>query len=211
MTQDAANRKQLWEFSLQFVTPTVRRYLPDPGDAVALEIGCDEGTRLSAAASLFGRVVGVDSPALIDLALSRSNLPANVDLVSRESGDLPVESSSIDCVFSLRGFTRFNGLDEVNAEIAEVSRVLKPGGIAMLWYGRVTRLPFVMNPATLLRGYSYDSNDPVPMRISQSSMRKAVRKVGLKHLALSTPLHPDTSWRLFRGGDLSYITLLKPV
>ena len=130
--------------------------------------------------------------------------------MARESDRLPVESNSIDYVFTQRGLTKFNSLTRFHAEISEVERVLKPGGIATLWFGRITRWPFVMNPITRMRGYSYAEDDPIPLRVQQSAARRSLRKAGLKHVALSTPLHPDTSWQLFRGGDLSYVTAVKP-
>lgn len=210
MTHDTLRKNDLWDFSLRFVTPTVRRLLPGPGDAVALELGCGEGRRLEAAARLFGRVIGVDSPEMIDLALSRPGRVENVELLAREDLRLPVEPGSVDFVFSLYGLTRFDSLDRFNAEVLEVARVLRPGGIAMLWFGRITRLPFVVSPVTWIRGYSYTEGDEIPLKIQQSAARRSLRKAGLRYPALSTPLHPDTSWRLFRGGDLSYVTAVKP-
>ncbi len=210
MTHDTLRKNDLWDFSLRFVTPTVRRLLPGPGDAVALELGCGEGRRLDAAARLFGRVIGVDSPEMIDIALSRPGRAENIELFAREGLRLPVEPGSVDFVFSLHGLTRFDSLERFDAEVSEAARVLKPGGIAMLWFGRITRLPFVLWPVTWMRGYSYTEGDAIPLKVRQSATRRSLRKAGLRYPALSTPLHPDTSWRLFRGGDLSYVTAVKP-
>ncbi len=207
---NAASKNDLWDFSLRFVTPTVRRLLPEPGDAVALELGCGEGRRLEAAARLFGQVIGVDSPEMIDLALSRPGRAQNIELSAREGLRLPLEPGSVDFVFSLHGLTRFDSLERFGAEVSEAARVLKPGGIAMLWFGRITRLPFVLNPVTWIRGYSYTEGDAIPLKVQQSAVRRVLRKAGFKYPALSTPLHPDTSWRLFRGGDISYVTAVKP-
>ena len=209
LTPDAASKRVLWDFSLRFVTPTVRRLLPDPSDAVALELGCGNGMRLGAAAQLFGHVIGVDSPDVIDGELSRSGRPENVELLARGGRELPVEPGSVDFVYSLYGLTQFDSLERFDAEFSGVARALKPGGIAMLWFGRITRLPFVLNPVTRLRGYSYTAGDEIPLKVQQFTVRRSLRRAGLKHHALSTPLHPDTSWRLFRGGDLSYVTASK--
>ena len=210
MTQDSTRKNDLWDFSLRFVTPTVRRLLPEPGNAVALELSCGEGSRLDAAARLFGRVVGVDSPEAIDHALARPDRPENVELMTREGRRLPADSGSVDFVFSLNGLTQFDSLDRFDAEVLEIARVLKPGGVAMLWFGRITRLPFALNPVTWLRGFSYNEDGAVPLKVQQTAVRRALQKAGFKYPALSTPLHPDTSWRLFRGGDLSYVTAIKP-
>ena len=210
MTQDSANKNEIWDFSLRFVTPTVRRLLAEPAGAVALELGCGDGRRLGAAASLFGRVIGVDSPELIDSALSRPGRAENVELIAREGLQLPVESGSVDFVYTLRGLINFDSRKRFNAEILEVERILKLGGLAQLWFGRITRLPFVINPVTWMRGYSYHESDEIPLKVQQSAVRSALRKARLNCPALSTPLHPDTSWRLLRGGNISYVTAVKP-
>jgi len=210
MTRHSANKNELWEFSLRFVTPTVRRLLPEPGGAIALELGCGDGRRLEAAASLFGRVIGVDSPEMIDSALSRPGRAENVELIAREGLRLPVESGSVDFVYAFHGLTNFNSRKRFDAEILEAERVLKPGGIAQLWFGRIPRLPFVINPVTWMRGYSYREGDEIPLKVQQSAVRRVLRKARLNFPALSTPLHPDTSWRLFRGGNMSYVTAVKP-
>ena len=76
--------------------------------------------------------------------------------------------------------------------------------------GRITRLPFVINPVTWMRGYSYREGDEIPLKVQQSAVRRVLRKARLNFPALSTPLHPDTSWRLVRGGNMSYVTAVKP-
>ena len=202
-------KKDLWDFSLRFITPTVRRYLPEPGSGLALELGCGSGRWIRSASTFFGQVKGIDSPEIIDAVLPVAGRPDNVDLLVRKSDRLPVDSDSIDFVFSMTGLTQFETLARFGKEISEVQRVLKPGGLAMLWFGRITRMPFVVNPATWLRGYSYRADDKIALRVRQTVVRRSLRKAGLRHVALSTPLHPDTSWRLFRGGDLSYVTAVK--
>lgn len=210
MFEERYARQDLWNFSLQFVTPTVRRSLPDPVSAVYLDISCADGPRVQAAARLFRQSIGVDVAEMIDLADARKSHSPNSEYRVRETGKLPVETGTIDYAYTLRGLTFLKDLSKFDAEIAEVARVLKLGGIAMLWFGRITRLPFVVKPSHWIKGYSYDPGDSIPLKVRQMRVRKALRKAGLKHVALSTPFHPDTSWRLFRGGELSYVTALKP-
>lgn len=209
MNQDAARKNELWDFSQQFITPAVRRHLPNPVRGTALDISCGEGRRVESAAGLFGRAIGVDVAEMLQLPTRPSSWSPNVEFIVRENAQLPVESGSIDYVFTLRGLTWFDTIDQFDDEIAEVARILKPGGITMLWFGRITRLPFAMSPLELFRGYSHNGDEIVPLRVRQTRVRKSLRKAGLRHVALSTPLHPDTSWRLFRGGDLSYVTAVK--
>ena len=116
-----SSTSEIWDFSRRFITPTVSRHLPDPGEAVALELGCREGRRLEAASHFFGRVIGVDSPEMIDLAMSRPGRPDNTELMAREGDQLPLESDSVDFVFSLGGLTRFDSPERFQREVAEVS------------------------------------------------------------------------------------------
>jgi len=204
------DKNNLWEFTLNFVTPTVRRLLPDVQNATAIELGgIGTGDRLVAASSLFGRVIGFDGEAVVQ-KLERAEFPDEIELKTIDDGRIQLESESVDFAYTWTGLAHLRDMESVSNRIHEVGRVLRPGGVAMLWFGRVTRLPFVLNPMTWLSGYRYIEADDYPMRIQQSAMRRILRKSGLKHRALSTPLHPDTSWRLFRGGEFSYVTAVKP-
>lgn len=209
MSSPSHDKNNLWEFTLNFVTPTVRLLLPDVQSATAVELGgIGDGDRLVSATSLFGRVIGVASESAIQY-LDQIEFPSEIELKILHSGKIPLESGSVDFVYTLNGLTHLSDMDSVNARVCEIERVLKPGGVAMLWFGRITRLPFVLNPMTWLNGHRYTDDDDYPLRIQQSAMRRILRKERLKHRALSTPLHPDTSWRLFRGGELNYVTAVK--
>ena len=116
---------------------------------------------------------GIDSPEIIDAALPVTGRPDNVDLLARKSDRLPEDSNSIDFVFSIAGLTQFETLARFEKEISEVQRVLKPNGLAMLWFGRITRMPFVVNPATWLRGYSYRPEDKIALRVRQTAVRSS--------------------------------------
>ena len=203
------SKKDIWDFSLRFITPTVRRYLPDPGDAIAIELGCGDGTRVTAASVLFDTVTGLEHTDFIPADHTQTSVPSNVDMIEMDSTRIPFGEDSVDFVFSFNGLTRFNSLSLFDNTVSEVARVLKPGGVAMLWFGRITRLPFLINPVTIARGYKYCPDSDISLRVSQSRARKSLRRAHLKHVALSTPLHPDTSWRLFRGGRYSYVTAIK--
>ena len=128
-------KQALWDFALQFVTPTARRYLNDPAAGVALELGSTDGLRAEAAASFFRRVIAVDVAAMHEIKLPGSTRSPNVELVARDSAQIPVESSSIDFVFTLRGLTWFSSIDAFDNELGEVVQVeerIEPDAVSAL-------------------------------------------------------------------------------
>ena len=99
--------------------------LPAPGDAV-LDLGCGDGHLLEL---LIGRgcrdLVGVDmSPEELAAAAARPAL-AGVRLVEARADALPLAAGSLDWALSHMAFML---MSEVEAVVAELARVLRPGG-----------------------------------------------------------------------------------
>jgi SAM-dependent methyltransferase len=206
-----------WDFSARIITPTVRRRILDPAAAHAVELGYGAGDLLVAASHFFGSVTALplasgddaESATRLTLAAARGN-------VSVHSGDehslASMQSEHADFIYSLHGVSRLPDLQTFRSLVADCARVLKPGGLAMLWFGRLSRLPFALPDSAWLKGYRVGAgNDGQPLLcLRMFHARRAVLATGMKAVALSTPLHPDTSWRLLRGGHLSFVTALKP-
>jgi SAM-dependent methyltransferase len=102
-----------------------------PAGATVIDIGCGAGTDLLLAArrvGASGRAIGIDmTEAMRDRAASGA-LECGLDHVDVCSGDatrLPVDDRSIDVVIS-NGV--INLVPEKERAIAEIARVLKPGG-----------------------------------------------------------------------------------
>lgn len=93
------------------------------GRKVVLDVGCGDGQIARALASQGAQVLGIDpTQKHIDIANARGGGPLY------QLGDathLPVPDESQDAVVACLVFEH---IDEVDAAIAEVSRVLKPGG-----------------------------------------------------------------------------------
>jgi hypothetical protein len=103
------DKNNLWEFTLNFVTPTVRRLLPDVQSATAVELGgIGDGDRLVSASSLFGRVIGVDSESAIKY-LDQIEFPNEIELKILQGGKIPLESGSVDFVYTRNGLARLRG------------------------------------------------------------------------------------------------------
>ncbi len=213
MPGDADSYAAYWDFSSQIITPTVRRSVTDPERSTAVELGYGNGRLLRPAASYFGAVTAV---ALDDFDSPADPVSENVSHQRIDAeGKLPLPDDSVEFVYSHSGILRLANLQGFERMCEEISRVLKPGGVSMLWFGRMSRMPFAVPGRDWWRGWV---RRPIPgqqpaelLHLQMFHARRAVMRAGMKAVALSTPLHPDTSWRLFRGGPMSYVTAMKPL
>jgi SAM-dependent methyltransferase len=90
-------------------------------DLVALDVGCGDGIFAFKLASMFKKIVGLDSSkGLLEIAdLKRTELNINnVEFVYGDASEAPFNSGSFDLIFNRRGPSFYN----------EYSRLLKPGG-----------------------------------------------------------------------------------
>ena len=88
-----------------------------------LDVGTGEGQLARLAAGLGCEVVGVDpTPAQLSAAVERGGGPA---YVRAGAAPLPVRSASVDCVLACLVFEHIR---DVDLALAEVARVLEPGG-----------------------------------------------------------------------------------
>ncbi|TMK26818.1 MAG: class I SAM-dependent methyltransferase, partial [Actinobacteria bacterium] len=128
-----------WDFALHILTPGVARRIADPGSLTALEIGYGGGRLLNAAASFFGRAIGID---VHDEAESVSALLAdcgrrNVELHQTDGRGIPLPDETIDFVYSFIVLQHLPSLDAFRRYVEETHRVLRPGGIAQLYFGKL--------------------------------------------------------------------------
>lgn len=93
------------------------------GRSTVLDVGCGDGQIARALAGAGAHVVGLDPTwNQITVARQRDGGPA---YTCAEAAALPVVSQSMDAVIACLVFEH---IDDVDAAIAEVARVLKPGG-----------------------------------------------------------------------------------
>ena len=131
--------------------PMFRRIAADvaataPTDARVLEVGCGPGllsTELAAVHDL--EVTGLDlDPAMIELAAANAARSAvggarQAAFVVGDVAALPFEDGSFDLVVST--FSMHHWSDRAGA-MAEIARVLAPGGRALIWDLKPGALPF---------------------------------------------------------------------
>jgi len=104
-----------------------------PGNHV-LDVACGTGTLvglLAACAGPDGRVVGLDfSEEMLEVARHKVQM-AQVEFVQGNAEEMPFEDQSFDCVTASLAIHEMNRKGRENT-LAEMMRVLKPGGLAAL-------------------------------------------------------------------------------
>ena len=105
-----------------------RRYLRP--DTRVLEIGCGTGSTALAHAPHVEHVHAIDlSGKMIDIARRRSSDHRNVEFHVAAAEALPLEDDSIDVAWTIHAYHHWEAPD---AGIAEVARVVRPGGRFMI-------------------------------------------------------------------------------
>ena len=111
-----------------YVNPAIFDILGDVQNLSILDLACGQGYLSRILARKGAKVVGVDlSEKMLEIAQeSEASEPLGVKYILCNSGDIrEVVDSSMDCVVSTFGF---HDIKEIEATIAECSRVLKEGG-----------------------------------------------------------------------------------
>jgi SAM-dependent methyltransferase len=101
----------------------------------ALDLGCGLGRFSRALAKRFSRVIAVDvSDQMIANAKGLHPWPEfrNIDFQANDGATLPIESNSIDFVWSYEVLQHAPSEDVLQSNINEVGRVLRPAGLAMV-------------------------------------------------------------------------------
>lgn len=126
-----------WDFMVHIGLP-LSKYISNPEDKIALEIGHGGGRLLLAACRSFKKAIGIDvhnNNKLVEAELESRGV-SNFELFKADGSTIPVEDSTVDIVYSFIVLQHVEKIDIFKRYLEETYRVLKPEGIAILYFGR---------------------------------------------------------------------------
>jgi ubiquinone/menaquinone biosynthesis C-methylase UbiE len=128
------------DFVYYFLLPLLARKLNLKNKTV-LEIGYGGGRLLAEAATVFKKAIGIDVHSQKDLVLKELNSRGinNIELIQNNGREIPVQNDSVDVVYSLIVLQHVEKIEIFNNYLNEAYRVLRDGGYAILFYGRLHR------------------------------------------------------------------------
>ncbi len=134
---DAAFVRGQWDFIVHVGLP-LAKYITKPETKVALEIGHGGGRILFAASKSFKKAIGVDihnNNKLVEAEL-KSRGATNFELFRTDGSSIPVGDSMVDVVYSFIVLQHVEKIAIFREYLNETYRILKPNGIALLYFGR---------------------------------------------------------------------------
>lgn len=214
-SKEAAFVRGSWDFMLQIAAPAAP-YLRTPEQKVALELGHGGGRLVAAAARSFHHVIGIDihdHNQLVEDELHARGIH-NFELIRVSGREIPLEDASVDFVYSYIVLQHVERYEIFESYLREVYRLLRPNGVAVLYFGRKYRFSInrssrllywadrLLEPFMLPKGYK-----EIPARVNETNLqislshaRKVARKIGFLLLAdlVSNKNVPD-GIRLYGG------------
>jgi len=200
----------------EILTPTVLKTLGPITSASALEIGHGGGRILIAACSKFKHVTGID--------VHRSNDPikrklatagiSNYSLHTNDGSSIPSGANSIDFVYSYIVLMHIPSINIFRSYLSETFRVLRPGGLAQLFYGRYSRMSWKARIRWSLSGYreisftnaNEDRKKLTNLLITRRIAHKIAREIGFNVLDSGSTSKLDGTGK----GTQNYVTLQVP-
>jgi len=198
-------------FEGEILTPTVMKALGPTDNLSALEIGHGGGRILTAACSKFQHVTGIDvhrSNNPVERKLAESGFD-NFVLHSTDGTSIPNETNSLDFVYSYIVLMHIPGIETFRRYIAETSRVLRPGGVAQLFYGRYSRMSWKARLRWFPAGYreiTSAQTNHTSLVITKRTAHKLAKEAGFNVLDSGSSLRPDG----IQKGIQNYMTLQLP-
>ena len=122
------------------IKPYATKYLKGQRH-VALDLGYGMGTKIKAALNTFPKVYGIDVHEKWEVALHNMELKENqeVQLLTGDGVSLILEDEEVDFVYSWVVFCHLGTIENVEKYLQEIFRVLKPGGVAVIFFTRLIR------------------------------------------------------------------------
>jgi len=138
-----------WDFAVHIALP-ISRHINSPENLTLLEIG-HGGGRILAAASRFCKIaIGVDIHNENDFVMKHLNMAGidNIELHKTNGKSIPLKKNSVDVVYSFIVLQHVEKIEIFKNYVNESYRVLKNGGVAVLYFGREYK--YSINKSSLL-------------------------------------------------------------
>ena len=154
-TKDAGKLERIWQRETTDAIDRILDGIPIADDWHCLEIGCGVGRLMKPLATRTARVIGIDlSDCMLDHARQYLADVPNTELYLNDGRSLGmVESNSIDFVYSHLAFQHITLYEVVDDYLAEIARVLKPGGYCRIQTWQEGRLPTVERLKNVVRPF----------------------------------------------------------
>jgi ubiquinone/menaquinone biosynthesis C-methylase UbiE len=156
------------------------RHLEPTGDTTWLDLGCGAGwaARMAKVDGRAARVVGLDFSST-GLKLAKQHTPDGVLWVQADGTSLPLPDSAFDRLFCNGALEHF---PDVRRGVAEVARVLKPGGRAVL----------------IVPNFYVKTEQPMEFRTHYWAWKRLFESAGLRVDKVATDWGPP----VFKNADL---------
>ena len=137
---DASFVRGAWDFAFHISLP-ILKYVDNPETKTILEIGYGGGRILAAASRHFAKVIGVDiheEKLFVETELKKRGIK-NAVLLKGNGSNISTRSSSVDIVYSFIVLQHIEKMELFRKYFKETFRILKPGGVAILYFARYCR------------------------------------------------------------------------
>lgn len=194
-TKDEAFDKAEDIFQRLFV-PHIKKYLDKDHRKASLDIGYGSGAQVLAASKYFEEAHGVDVHEENDVIIKEISKRGgkNIKLYIGDGQSLPMMDETYDFVHSWVTFLHFSSISIATLYLQEIMRVLKPGGIAVVFFSRMLRSKKDQTwaevkadiekekslPVSYREGGPHSKVRSVALQISMNWMLKEVASVGGK-------------------------------
>lgn len=136
----------------KMILPFALKYLGEYlKEKQSLDVGYGSGFQVSSAAKQFGTAWGIDVHQEADTIIrdfTKRGLDEfkNVNLVEGEAANIPMTDNTVDFVHSWVTFLHFPSIEYVKLSLKEIFRVLKPGGVSVIYYPRLVKTKRMETP-----------------------------------------------------------------
>lgn len=178
-----AIEKGLRDFESHILTDMVAASLPSRRRAV--EIGYGGGRLVNAACNTFSEVIGVDVHGEWDAASDflAAQGHENFRLLTGDGANLPVDSASVDLVYSYIVLQHLPTFDAFRRYIVETARCLVPNGVAQLYFGSFAITGWRSSIRAVSAGYREIPHAPVnyvSLQVGRRRVERLCRANGLQ-------------------------------